>query len=38
MAAYSALISAYGEDGEKEVLTGIYDNAGSHLETSGSGR
>ncbi len=32
-----ALISAYGEDGAKEVLTGIYDNAGSHLETSGSG-
>ena len=32
-----ALISAYGEDGAKEVLTGIYENAGSHLETSGSG-
>ena len=32
-----ALVSAYGEDGTKEVLTGIYANAGAHLEQSGSG-
>lgn len=32
-----AVISAYGEDGAKEVLTGIYENAGPHLEDSGSG-
>ena len=32
-----ALISEYGEDGAKEVLTGIYDNAGDHIEDSGSG-
>lgn len=32
-----ALVSAYGEDGAKEVLKGIYDNAGDHLEESGSG-
>lgn len=32
-----ALISAYGEDGAQEVLRGIYDNAGDHLEESGSG-
>lgn len=32
-----ALISAYGEDGAQEVLKGIYDNAGDHLEESGSG-
>lgn len=31
-----ALISEYGEDGAKEVLTGIYDNAGDHIEDSGS--
>ena len=31
------LISAYGEDGAKEVLTGIYENAGDHIEESGSG-
>lgn len=32
-----ALISEYGEDGAKEYLTAIYDNAGAHLESSGSG-
>lgn len=32
-----ALISEYGEDGAKEVLTGIYKNAGPHIEDSGSG-
>ena len=31
------LISAYGEDGAKEVLTSIYENAGDHIEESGSG-
>lgn len=30
------LISEYGEDGAKEVLTGIYENAGDHIEDSGS--
>lgn len=32
-----ALISEYGEDGAKEVLTDIYANAGPHIEDSGSG-
>ena len=32
-----ALVNEYGEDGTKEVLTGIYENAGAHLEQSGSG-
>ncbi|MDD2981295.1 MAG: extracellular solute-binding protein, partial [Hespellia sp.] len=32
-----ALVSEYGEDGAKEVLTGIYKNAGPHIEDSGSG-
>ena len=31
-----ALVSEYGEDGAKEVLTGIYENAGPHIESSGS--
>lgn len=31
------LISEYGEDGTKEVLTDIYKNAGDHIEESGSG-
>ena len=31
-----ALVSAYGDDGAKEVLTGIYENAGPHIESSGS--
>ena len=32
-----ALISEYGEDGTKEILTDIYKNAGDHIEESGSG-
>ena len=32
-----ALISEYGEDGAKEVLSGIYENAGPHIEESGTG-
>lgn len=32
-----ALVSEYGEDGAKEVLTDIYKNAGPHIEDSGSG-
>ena len=32
-----ALVSEYGEEGAKEVLTGIYENAGPHIEESGSG-
>lgn len=32
-----ALVSEYGEDGAKEVLKGIYKNAGAHIEDSGSG-
>lgn len=31
------LISSYGEEGAKEVLTAIYQNAGPHIEESGSG-
>lgn len=31
-----AVVSEYGEDGAKDVLTGIYDNAGDHIEDSGS--
>ncbi len=31
-----ALVSAYGEDGAKDVLSGIYENAGAHIEDSGS--
>ena len=31
------LISEYGEDGAKEVLKGIYENASDHIEESGSG-
>lgn len=31
------LISEYGEDGAKEALTAIYNNAGNHIEESGSG-
>ena len=31
-----ALVSEYGQDGAKEVLTGIYENAGDHIEDSGS--
>lgn len=32
-----AVISEYGEDGAKEILTSIYKNAGVHIEESGSG-
>ncbi len=32
-----ALISEYGEDETKNILEGIYANAGAHLESSGSG-
>ena len=32
-----SLISKYGEDGTKEILTDIYENAGAHIEQSGSG-
>ena len=32
-----ALISEYGETGTKDILAGIYKNAGAHLESSGSG-
>ena len=32
-----ALVSEYGENGAAEVLSGIYENAGPHIEDSGSG-
>lgn len=32
-----ALVDAYGEEGAQEVLTDIYENAGPHIEDSGSG-
>ena len=32
-----ALVDTYGEDGAEEVLTKIYENAGPHIEDSGSG-
>ena len=32
-----ALVDAYGDNGAQEVLSGIYDNCGAHIETSGSG-
>ena len=32
-----ALIEAYGENGTKDALKAIYNNAGPHLELSGSG-
>lgn len=31
-----AIISGYGEDGAKDILTDIYKNAGVHIEESGS--
>lgn len=31
-----ALVSAYGEDDAQQVLSGIYRNAGDHIESSGS--
>lgn len=30
------LVTEYGEDGAKKVLKGIYENAGDHIEDSGS--
>lgn len=32
-----ALVSEYGEDNAKEVLSSIYENAGAHIEESGTG-
>lgn len=32
-----SLISEYGEEKTKEILTAIYENAGAHIEQSGSG-
>lgn len=32
-----ALINEYGEEGTQEILKGIYENAGAHIEQSGSG-
>ena len=32
-----ALVSQYGENETQEILTGIYENAGAHMEQSGSG-
>lgn len=32
-----ALVSEYGEEETKTILSAIYDNAGAHIETSGSG-
>ncbi|MGI6030664.1 MAG: ABC transporter substrate-binding protein [Eubacteriales bacterium] len=32
-----ALVDAYGDAEAEQVLAGIYDNAGAHIETSGSG-
>ncbi|MEG2419550.1 MAG: extracellular solute-binding protein [Eubacterium sp.] len=32
-----ALVEQYGEEEAKTILKGIYDNAGDHIETSGSG-
>ncbi len=32
-----AVISGYGDDGAKDILTDIYKNAGVHIEESGSG-
>lgn len=32
-----ALAAAYGEDEAQEILTALYENAGAHLEQSGSG-
>ncbi|MFR1296341.1 MAG: hypothetical protein ACLSBH_13420 [Coprobacillus cateniformis] len=31
------MISEYGEEGAKDILKGIYSNAGAHIEESGSG-
>lgn len=32
-----ALVSEYGEDEAEDILSGIYENAGPHIEDSGSG-
>lgn len=32
-----ALVNEYGEEGATEVLAGVYQNAGPHIESSGSG-
>ena len=32
-----ALVDSYGEDGAEQILSKIYQNAGDHIETSGSG-
>lgn len=32
-----ALVASYGEEEAKEILTALYENAGAHLEQSGSG-
>lgn len=32
-----ALVSEYGEEEAKDILTDIYENAGAHIEDSGSG-
>lgn len=32
-----ALVDSYGEDGAEQILSEIYQNAGDHIETSGSG-
>lgn len=32
-----ALVDAYGEEEAEQVLAAIYENAGAHIETSGSG-
>lgn len=31
------IVSEYGEEGAKDILKGIYSNAGAHIEESGSG-
>ena len=32
-----AILNEYSEDEAKDILTGIYKNAGVHIEDSGSG-
>lgn len=32
-----ALVNEYGEDGARDILADIYENAGAHIEDSGSG-
>lgn len=38
MAASAALIAEYGEEEAQDILGQIYDNAGPHVEDSGSAR